>query len=179
VEAFAAILVLPGVALLVPSLSLSNHTTVGALWGIVAGATFAILSIWNRSLTRRYPSAVISLYQDGVATVVLLPAAVLAPWSHTVTGSDILVLLVLGVLCTALAHTLFIEGMRTVSAQTASVIAALEPVWGIGFALVLLQEVPSPRVVLGGTLIVGATLLPVLRGPSRGPHGTVPATHSS
>lgn len=162
VEAVAAVLILPGVALLVPSLSFSNQTTVGAAWGVLAGATFAVLSIWNRSLTVRYPSAVISLYQDGTATLVLLPAALLAPWSHTLTLSQLGVLLVLGVVCTALAHTLFIEGMRTVSAQTASVIAALEPVWGILFALVLLGEVPSARVAVGGVLIVGATMLPAL-----------------
>lgn len=171
IEAIAAVLILPGVVLLVPSLSLTNHTTAGAAWGILAGATFAVLSIWNRSLTARYPSAVISLYQDGVATVVLLPAALLEPWSHTLSASDLVILLVLGIACTALAHTLFIEGMRTVSAQTASVIAALEPVWGIAFALVLLREVPSGRVLAGGALIVAATFLPALSHRRR-PGGT-------
>jgi drug/metabolite transporter (DMT)-like permease len=143
---------------------------------VLAGATFAVLSIWNRSLTTRFPSAVISLYQDGVATVVLLPAALLAPWSHALTFSELAILLVLGIFCTALAHTLFIEGMRTVSAQTASVIAALEPVWGIAFALVLLGEVPSARVVAGGALIVGATMLPALSRLLRAPGGASPVT---
>jgi drug/metabolite transporter (DMT)-like permease len=160
VEALAAVLILPGVVLLVPSFSLSNHTTAGAAWGILAGATFAVLSIWNRSLTVRYPSAVISLYQEGTATLILLPLALLVPWSRSFNVSELAILLVLGVFCTALAHTLFIEGMRTVSAQTASVIAALEPVWGIGFALVLLGEVPTLRELAGGALIVGATMLP-------------------
>jgi drug/metabolite transporter (DMT)-like permease len=176
IEALAAVLILPGVVLLVPSATLADHTTAGAAWGVLAGATFAILSIWNRSLTTRYPSAVISLYQDGVATVVLLPAALLAPWSHTLTFSELAILLVLGIFCTALAHTLFIEGMRTVSAQTASVIAALEPVWGIAFALVLLGEVPSARVVAGGALIVGATMLPALSRQLRAPRGASPVT---
>lgn len=162
IEALAAVLIVPGVALVVPSPSLGNQVTVGAAWGLLAGASFAVLSIWNRSLATRYPSAVISLYQDGVATLALLPVTALVPWSHRLSGSDLAVLLVLGVACTALAHTLFIEGMRTISAQTASVIAALEPVWGIGFALVLLGEVPRLRTIGGGVLIVGATLLPGL-----------------
>jgi drug/metabolite transporter (DMT)-like permease len=158
----AAVLILPGVALLVPSLSLSNHTTEGAVWGIVAGASFAVLSIWNRSFTARYPSGLISLYQEGAATLVLVPAALVVPWSHTLSVHDITILIVLGVACTALAHTLFIEGMRTVTAQTASVIAALEPVWGIVFALLLLGEVPTARVLAGGAVILGATMLPAL-----------------
>jgi len=47
------------------------------------------------------------------------------------------VLLVLGLVCTAFAHTLFIAALRTVTAHTASVIAALEPVYGIALALLL------------------------------------------
>jgi drug/metabolite transporter (DMT)-like permease len=167
VDVLAALLVVPGMYFVVPSLSLSNSATVGAAWGVLAGFTFALLSIWNRRLTRRYPSMVISLYQDGVAALVLLPTLLVARPAQGLSGHDLAVLLALGVICTALAHTLFIDGMRTLTAQTASVIAALEPVWGILFALLLLGEVPSWRVLIGGTLIVGATLLPALvRAPA-------------
>ena len=67
--------------------------------------------------------------------------------------------LVLGVLCTALAHTLFIAALRTVTAHTASVVAALEPVYGIALAFVLLGEVPGARTLAGGALIVGAAVV--------------------
>ena len=42
------------------------------------------------------------------------------------------------------------------TAHTASVIAALEPVYGIALALALLGEVPGPRTLAGGVLIVAA-----------------------
>jgi drug/metabolite transporter (DMT)-like permease len=158
----AALLILPGIYLVVPTLSLTNSATRGAAWGLLAGLTFAVLSIWNRGLTRRYPSAVIGLHQDLVAALVLLPTLLVVRPEQSFTVRDLGILLTLGVACTALAHVLFIEGMRTLTAQAASVIAALEPVWGILFALVLLDEVPAPRVLLGGILIVGATLLPLL-----------------
>jgi drug/metabolite transporter (DMT)-like permease len=48
--------------------------------------------------------------------------------------------------------------MRVLSAHTASVIAALEPVYGIALAVVLLGEVPDGRTMLGAVLIVGAVL---------------------
>lgn len=161
-QVVAALLVLPGVVLLVPAPSLANRTTEGVLWGVLAGATFALLSVTNRWLGRTYPSLVISLYQDGVAALVLLPTLLLVPLNGLLTPRDLVILLVLGVLCTALAHTLFIEGMRGVTAQLASLIAALEPVWGIFFALVLLQEVPTGRTLLGGAVILAATLLPAM-----------------
>jgi drug/metabolite transporter (DMT)-like permease len=69
-------------------------------------------------------------------------------------------LLVLGVGCTALAHTLFIAGLRQMTAQLASLLAALEPVWGILLAILLLGEWPSVRSLAGGAIIVLSTALP-------------------
>jgi len=71
---------------------------------------------------------------------------------------EIALLLVLGVLCTALAHTLFIDALARVSAHTASIVAGLEPVYGIALAFLLLGEVPSARTLFGGALILGAAL---------------------
>ena len=65
----------------------------------------------------------------------------------------------LGVACTGLAHTLFIASMRRVSAHAASVVAALEPVYGIALAAWLLHDVPDGRTLVGGALIVAAALL--------------------
>jgi drug/metabolite transporter (DMT)-like permease len=67
-------------------------------------------------------------------------------------------LIVLGVVCTALAHTLFIRSMHVLSAHTASVVTALEPVYGIALAFVLLGETPGWRTLIGAALIVGAAL---------------------
>ncbi len=156
----AALFVIPGVALLVPSLSLSNGATQGVLWGVLAGATFALLSVLNRQLTRSYPSMAISLYQDSVAALVLLPTLLFVPTGGLFTLRTLLLLLALGLGCTALAHTLFIAGLRQVTAQAASLIASLEPVWGILFALLLLGEIPSLRTLLGGVIILGAAITP-------------------
>lgn len=161
-EIIAAVLILPGIYLLTPGLSLDNRATRGVLWGLLAGATFALLSVVNRGLTARYPSATISLYQDGVAALVLLPTLVVVHSSSAFTARTLLILAMLGVVCTALAHTLFIASLRSVTAQLASVIAALEPVWGVLFAWALLSERPATRTLLGGTIIVGAALLPGL-----------------
>jgi drug/metabolite transporter (DMT)-like permease len=74
------------------------------------------------------------------------------------TPRDLALLIVLGVVCTALAHTLFIRSMRVLSAHTASVVAALEPVYGIALAFALLGEAPAWRTLIGAALIVGAAL---------------------
>ncbi|HEX3047960.1 MAG TPA: EamA family transporter, partial [Bacillota bacterium] len=54
--------------------------------------------------------------------------------------------------------SLFINGLSNVKAQTASIIASLEPVYGIIFAMILLREIPTLRVALGGVIILGSSL---------------------
>ena len=161
VQIAAALVILLGIYLLVPSLSLANAATLGVVLGLSAGATFALLSVVNRMLGASYASLTISLYQDGIAALVLLPTLLFLPTAALFTAREIGILLILGIGCTALAHTLFIMGMRDITAQLASLFGSLEPVWGVIFALFLLKEVPSARTLLGGGIILAATITPL------------------
>lgn len=64
--------------------------------------------------------------------------------------------MLLGVVFTGLSHSLFIDGLKSVSAKTASIITTLEPVYGIAAAALLLGEVPGIRMIAGGAVILGA-----------------------
>ena len=74
------------------------------------------------------------------------------------SARDILLITILGVFCTALAHTLFVLSLRGVSAHAASVVSLLEPVYGIALAAALLGQHPDARTLAGAALIVGAAL---------------------
>jgi drug/metabolite transporter (DMT)-like permease len=152
-----------GLVLIVPDFQLSNIVVQGALWGVLAGATFALLAVCNRALASRREPAEIAFWQNACAAVGLLPAAVFVP--AILTPRDLGLILVLGVVCTALAHTLFIRSLRMLSAHTASVVATLEPVYGIALAAVLLGEIPNVKTLIGGVIIVGATLWATLSAP--------------
>jgi len=162
IQVCAAFLILPGIYLLVPAFSLQNRVTLGIVWGLLASMTFALLSVTNRWLSRSYPSLLIGLYQDSVAALVLLPTLFFFPTNPLWTPRELLILLLLGIVCTALAHTLFIASLRTVTAQTASLVTSLEPVWGILFGIFLLHDIPNATTLLGGAIILCATLLPTL-----------------
>ena len=65
----------------------------------------------------------------------------------------------LGVVCTGGGHALLINGLRNVRAQIASMlIAGLEPVCAIVFAVFLLGEAPSLQTLVGGILIVSTAV---------------------
>jgi drug/metabolite transporter (DMT)-like permease len=158
----AALCILAGVWVLVPELSLGSTSTQGVLWGLTGAATFALLTVFNRRLGRTYPGLLLSLYQNGIAAVLLLPVLLVVSPAPLLEPRVFVILLVLGVGCTAVAHTLFIAGLRQMTAQLASLLACLEPVWGIALGVLLLGEQPAPRALLGGAIVVGATLVPVL-----------------
>ncbi len=152
---------LMGVFLIIPRFNLNDSTFVGVLWGLLAGLTFAVLTILNRKLTLQFSSMLIAFYQDFFATLFLLPFFFsLKPSLDT---RNLLLLIVLGVFCTAGSHTLFIKGMKRLKAQTASLIHFLEPVYGIIFAFLFLREIPSLRTIFGGTIILVGQIFIILR----------------
>ncbi len=158
---FYALLCVLGIGLLVPRFDLSDAVLRGVLWGLLSGLTFAFLAVLNRDLAGRHPSVKVVFYQDLFAGLFLLP--VVLTGGPPLSGRDLALIAALGVLCTALAHALFIEGMKRVGARTASVLSALEPVYGILLALVFLKESPSPRTVLGGAIVLAAALAATVR----------------
>ena len=158
-EGITALLVTAGLVLLVPEVSLANPVVRGLAWGIVSGFTFALLVVMNRRWSGTRSATDIAFWQNGLAALVLLPFALAGGESISSLGArDVMLLIVLGLACTALAHTLFIRGLGVVTSHTASIIAALEPVYGIVLALAFLHEMPGVRTIAGGMLIVAAAV---------------------
>lgn len=156
-----ALLCVLGIGLIVPSFDLSDAVVRGVLWGLGAGLTFSVLSILDRSLALRHSSLKVAFFQDLVACLVLAPAVLRTGLPSS--ARDWALIAVLGVVCTAAAHALFIEGMKAVGARTASVLSSLEPVYGILLALVVLKESPSLRTVSGGAVVLAAALAATAR----------------
>jgi drug/metabolite transporter (DMT)-like permease len=105
----------------------------------------------------------IALYQDLFAAVALLPFVLQEEF--TLTAKDVMLLAMLGIVCTAVAHSLFIAGMHRISARTASTIACLEPVYGALLAAILFREIPTLRTVVGGCIVLGVALYATIRTP--------------
>jgi len=149
-----SLICLAGVSLIIPRFDMSNAVLQGVLWGLLSGLSFSLLAILNRRMTRTYSSLRVAFHQDFFAGIFLLPLALSS--APALARRDVLLLAVLGIVCTAGAHTLFIDGMKGIGARAASLISALEPVYGVILAFAFLKEVPAPRTLLGGALILAA-----------------------
>jgi drug/metabolite transporter (DMT)-like permease len=158
-EAVTALLVAAGLAIVVPSLDVGDATLRGLLWGVLSGFTFAWLAVRSRRHAATHAPETVALWQNAFAALALLPVVALEQAAlPALTARDVALLLALGLACTALAHTLFIASLRRLTAHTASVVAALEPVYGIALAAGLLGEWPSLRTLAGVALVVAAAL---------------------
>jgi drug/metabolite transporter (DMT)-like permease len=157
VDFASAALVVAGLLLVAPGFSLANQGLVGLLWAVLSGALFAVLALINRRLVASHSPFAVVFYQLGIASLCLAPLVFAA--GAVPDAGDTWLLLVLGIVCTALPHALFIKSLAVVKAQLASVVTALEPVYGIAFAVVLLHEIPSLTTLAGAILVFAAVWL--------------------
>ena len=155
-SAISALVLLLGVGITIPAFSMENETTIGIVWGLISALAYAVMSLTNRYLSKSYESKTICLYEQGTAAVVLLPALFLIQTSWTV--QNIAGIAAIGLICTALAHSLYVAAQRNVKAQTAGVISGMETLYGIVFAFLFLKEAPGLRELIGGAIILGVAV---------------------
>ena len=158
---FLSIITLLGVTLIVPEFNLSNKITQGVLWGLLSGFTYALLSIGNRKYVQKFNSLTISFYEQFVSTIILFPF--MFKYFSDFTIKNILLLVLLGVVFTAVSHSLFINSLKNIKAQTASIVSTLEPVYGIVFASIFLGENINLKTLIGGVLILSSVLYKTIK----------------
>jgi drug/metabolite transporter (DMT)-like permease len=143
--------VFTGLLLICPEYDVENRFFQGLLVGVISALTFALLTVLNKRFVSTKDPIRISFFQNFWAAIFMLPCS--KPLL-SLTSFEWLLVLFLGVFCTALAHSLFIYSLRRIRPQLASTAAGLEPVYGIFLAIMFLGEYPSLREVVGGLLIL-------------------------
>ena len=156
-EWLTLLLVSAGLLLVTPQFELASAQTTGLLWAVLSGLLFALLSVANRASVKGIHPFQAALWQNLTIALCLLPLA----WSALpqVRPLDWLWLGLLGVFCTAIAHSLFVASLSVLKARNAALIFALEPVYGIAVAWWLFDEQPTLRMAAGGALILLAIAL--------------------
>lgn len=138
----------------------------GLAAALFTGFGYASYTISVKGLTKRVASSTISMAEAAGDTLFVLPLAV---WQFGDTGYHLdgkawLAAAVMGVVCTAVAYTLWIEGTRRVRVEHVTILGYVEPVAGPLYAVFLVGQLPTAWTVVGGALILGAGLLVVVFG---------------
>jgi drug/metabolite transporter (DMT)-like permease len=161
IDVVLAIVVMAGVAVLVPTASLDSAITRGVLLGLLSAVCFAARNLVTRRAVTVYGGARVTFYQLLGVALGLFPLALWRgePISLRSGGQ----LLMLGVFFTALPHTLYTSSLAHLKARSTGIIATLLPVYGALAAAFFLGEVPSTRTLVGGAIILGAVALETAR----------------
>jgi drug/metabolite transporter (DMT)-like permease len=158
-EWLSCAMVVIGLVLVVPDWSFLDGSALAVGVGILSGWLFAVLTLLNRRLSRTTPSLALVAWQTATAGLVLLPFAV--GFLPEIPKTEWLWLILLGIVFTGFAHALFTASLRALPLALVAVTAALEPVYGIATAWLVLDEKPEPQMLLGGAIIIAASLLPI------------------
>lgn len=155
-DVFSGILVLVGLLIMVwqdLDGGLSGNILQGVIWGVFSALLFSLRNLCQKYYFAAIPSSTLMFHQLVAIALLLLPFVDLSTASLLNTH-DWLLLVLLGFLGTAVAHTLYTASLKLLAAKTVSLVGCMQPVVSILLAWILLREVPSVAVIAGGSLVL-------------------------
>ncbi|MEM6984584.1 MAG: DMT family transporter [Pseudomonadota bacterium] len=153
-DIISAVVVIFGIYLLIPNVNLGDDITLGVVTGVVSALFFALRNITHKRYFSEYGGPQTMFYQTLVASLMLC-AFIEVPITK-INDTDLILLLIAGVVFTAMPHSLFAASLKHLSAATAGLISCLQPLYGTILAIIILHERPSVMTLIGGALIVSA-----------------------
>lgn len=120
----------------------------GVIAGVCSGIAYAFIILILRYISSRFSSLLIVFIQNGIISLLLLPFAV------PIAFYPLLMVTAMGILHSTIAPVLYFNGFKRVKATEAAILGYFEPVGAIILALILLQEVPDMRALIGGACIL-------------------------
>jgi probable blue pigment (indigoidine) exporter len=142
----------------------------GVAAGLAASWLYAFFQILVKKLTTELDSISIVTVELTLDAIVILPLALwtVAASGLALTGKDIVAAVILGLVCTAVAYSIWVEGVARIRVQHSSILGFLTPVVAPLVAWVLLGQDITLAVAVGGALIIAAGVLVVLFGEAEG-----------
>ena len=166
---FALPVALAGMALILwPSFADAavDLSAFGLVAGLSAGWAFAFFQIVVKGLTREVSSITLVTVECLLDALFLLPLALwqFVDYGQSLNAHDWIAIVTMGLVTTALAYTMWMDGVARVPVQHSSILGLLTPVAAPVFALVLLGQGIAAWTIVGGALILVAGTLVVVYG---------------
>ncbi|WP_194766620.1 DMT family transporter [Tamlana sp. I1] len=161
VHIILAFIVLLGIYILAPDFSFENTHLKGILFGVLSAFCYALRNLILKRHVHKYEGSVLMMQQTFIASVILLPTLFFLDSSNM--PSQLPYLIILGLVTTAIGHSLFISSLKHFSVSTASIIGSSQPVFGIIIAFIFLNERPALNTFIGGSLILATVIIESIR----------------
>ncbi len=145
-------IILLGVYFLVPSFDLESGMVQGLGMGLLSAFSYSIRNLILKAKISSFNGSILMFYQMVVMILVLVPVIFIFPNENVAPNIPFIVFL--GLITTAIGHTLFLNSFKHFSISTASIMSSMQPIFGILLAVIFLNELPSWRSIIGGGLIL-------------------------
>lgn len=154
VECAAVGLCFGGCLIVAPAVSLNNDMTIGVFLGVFSASLYAALPFLHQR-TQHLGTAVRTWGQFLFALLVFLPLLPAANWQ--LAAADVYKLLTLGLLCTVVAHGLWVKVSTELPALFTSLIYYLYVPISMSLSVLLIDETLTTEKIAGAVMIVGAS----------------------
>ena len=132
---------------------------------LLAALGYAIAPMVADRYLRQVPSPVLTAAVLTLAALVYLPVVAATGWPSGVRAGGVAALVVLGVVCTALAFTLFFRLIGEVGAARSTLVAYLNPLVAVAAGAVVLDEPVGWPLLAATALILAGSAAAARRGP--------------
>lgn len=141
-----------------------SQYVLGIMYGLICAFLASLFSIINSKFVKKSEGSIISFYEMlGAFLWISLFLAFTNGFSSDllVNTSDLLYLLLLGIICTAGAYVASVNVMKVISPFTVALTTNLEPIYGILLAWLIFgdAEIMSQEFYLGGIIILLAVFV--------------------
>lgn len=131
----------------------------GVILGLGAAALYATVIILNKKITNieSYDKTIIQL---SASAIILLPYIILnnSDKGILLTPFIIMLIIVVGVLHTGIAYTLYFGAMKDLTGQTVALFSYIDPIVAILLSAFLLKEPMNYLQIIGTILVISATM---------------------
>lgn len=140
--------------------SVGGNNIVGILYGLGAACFYAGVVILNKFL-KDISGRDSSVVQLLVAAIFLLPYVFFTDKISLsgISNQSIILLLVVGIVHTGIAYLIYFTVIQKLESQTVAIYSYVDPISAIIMSAIILSENMSLLQILGGILILGATLI--------------------
>ncbi|MBS6951927.1 MAG: EamA family transporter [Enterocloster asparagiformis] len=141
-----------------------ERDTIGVLFGLGAAVFYAAVVLCNKGI-RNVTGINRTFLQFLASIVVLLPYVALTGGFHLagLPSGGIFSLLVVGVVYTGLAYTLYFSSLRYLKGQEAAILSYIDPLVAVLVSITVLSESITWLQAAGGAMILGFTILNELK----------------
>lgn len=140
----------------------------GILLGLLTAVLYGCIVLSNKQLRdiSAYDRTLVQLF---ITTLVLIPYCILHGdfVGLQITGGQLALLLILGVVHTGFAYSLYFGSMAYLPAQTLAILSYLDPVTAVLLSALILHEPLSGFEILGAVCILGAAVVSELPGRAK------------